>query len=156
MWFTELATIENPGRDELHRFVDAVIDFLGFVLERRDDFAFLWQDDPELLQLALDTYFGDVREVGERELHRAIPGIRDSLLISHGLVGRPMKFKLKVVASVSDAWERVRGQFSIRDWFKRVLDAIDAILDSLIDAASGAGGIIKEFKDALSALAKTV
>lgn len=156
MWFTELAAVENPGRDELHRFVDSVIDFLGFVLERRDYFAFLWEDDPELLPLAQDTYSGDVRETGASELHRAIPAIREGVLISHGLVGRPMRFKLSLLTSISDAWERVRGQFGIRDWFKRVVDAIDAILDSLIDAAGGIGGIIKEFKDALSALTKTV
>jgi hypothetical protein len=34
-----------------------------------------------------------------------------------------------------------------------VVDAIDAVLDSLIEAAGGAGGLIKEFKDALRALA---
>lgn len=156
MWFTELAAVESPSRAELHRFVDAVIDFLGFVLERPEDFSFLWEGNPELLPLARDTYSRDVSETGASELHRAIPAIREGLLISHGLLGRPMRFKLRVLASISDAWERVRGQFIIRDWFKRVVDAIDAILDSLINAAGGAGGIIKEFKDALSALAKTV
>jgi len=49
--------------------------------------------------------------------------------------------------------EKVRGQFSVREWFKKIIDAIDAILDSLIDAACGTGGLIKEFKDALGALA---
>jgi hypothetical protein len=47
----------------------------------------------------------------------------------------------------------VRSQFRIRGWFKRLIEAIDAVLDSLIEAAGGVGGLIKEFKDALSALA---
>ena len=89
-------------------------------------------------------------------MHSAIPDIPERSLLSHGLIGRPMTFKLKVLASISDGWERVQRQFSIRDWFKRVVHAIDAILESLIDAAGGAGGIIKEFKDALPALAKTI
>jgi hypothetical protein len=154
MWFTEIASIPNPGREEIHKFLDGVLDFLGFVLEPQD-FDFLWEDDPELQALATETYSGDVRE-SARDLHRAIPNIPESSLMSHGLVGRPMRIKFRVLASVSDNWERVRGQFSIRGWFKRVIDAIDAILESLLDAAGGIGGIIKEFKDALSALAKTI
>lgn len=35
-------------------------------------------------------------------------------------------------------------------------DAIDAILDSLLDAAGGIGALLKEFKNALAALAHDV
>lgn len=49
----------------------------------------------------------------------------------------------------------MRGQFSIREWFRKIIEAIDAALGSLIDAAAGIGGLLKEFKDALLALAKT-
>ena len=69
-----------------------------------------------------------------------------------------MQFKFRVLDSIGRQWEAVQalGQLSIRDWVKRLFDAIDAILDSLIDAADGAGGLIKEFKDALAALVKTI
>src|ERR1043166_209366 len=120
MWFTDISIIENPGRDELHRFLDCVIDFLGFVLEQRE-FDFLWKNNPELRSLARETYSQDVRERGAGELHAAISDITEDALLSHGLIGRPMRFKLKVLASVSDRWQRVRGQITIRAWFKRVI-----------------------------------
>jgi hypothetical protein len=60
----------------------------------------------------------------------------------------------KVLASISRRWDNVKGLLTVRSWFKQICEAIDVILDSLIQAV-GAGGIIKEFKDALSALAKT-
>jgi len=44
------------------------------------------------------------------------------------------------------------GKFSKREWLKKMYEAIDAILDSIIGAAGGAGGVVKEFKAALSAL----
>ena len=58
--------------------------------------------------------------------------------------------------SIGRKWEQVRGQFTMREWFSRIIDAIDAALDSLIAAAGGVGSLIKEFKDALRALAKIV
>jgi hypothetical protein len=57
--------------------------------------------------------------------------------------------------SIGRRWNHVRGQFSIREWFRKIIEAIDAALGSLIDAAAGIGGLLKEFKDALLALAKT-
>ncbi len=48
-------------------------------------------------------------------------------------------------------WNNLQG-LPIREWFVKMVASIDAILDSLIDAA-GVGGIIKEFKDSLAALA---
>ncbi len=154
MWFTEIANVENPGRAELHKFVDAALDFLAFVVDRPNEFAFLWEDEPALLELAQQTFRGDVRERAF-ELHRAIPALTETVLFAHGLLGRPMRFKLRVLNSIADQWERVRDQLTIRDWLKRVIEAIDAILESLVDAAGGLGGIIKEFKDALCALIKT-
>lgn len=153
MWFTEIANAENPRRAELHKFVDATLEFLAFVVDRPNEFAFLWEDDPELLALAQQTFRADVRERAF-ELHRAIPALTEAVFIAHGLLGRPMHFKLRVLSSIADQWERVREQVTIRDWLKRVIEAIDAILESLVDAAGGLGGIIKEFKDSLSALIK--
>jgi hypothetical protein len=168
-WFDNLATSENPGPVELQEFVRQVQKFLRFVLENEQEFGFLWEGQPDLRALALETFNQDVSQ-GVESLIQAIPGIGSSLLTSHGLRGRPLRFKFKVLVSISrlrervkgqSFWERVRGlslwkrvkkHLTIRGWFKQICDAIDAILDSLVQAA-GAGGIIKEFKDALSALA---
>lgn len=113
--------------------------------------------------LALETFLYDITDGAGLQLDRAIGNISETRLITHGLVGRPLKFKFKVLDSIANQWPdihqvrdlrgRFRRGFSIREWFKKIIDAIDAILDSLIDAAGGAGGLIKEFKYALSALA---
>jgi hypothetical protein len=73
-----------------------------------------------------------------------------------------LKFKLRVLNTVANRWKRIREQFKVgtlrrmhaaREWFKKIIETIDAVLDSLIEAASGAGGLIRQFKDALRSLA---
>jgi hypothetical protein len=154
-WFEELSLVENPGIEDLQHFVDELKEFFGTILGDQENFAFLWEDDAELHELALETFHGDVAE-GTVLLRQAIPRIESESLASHGLVGRPLRFKLRVLAGVAGGWKRLRGHLNVREWFKRICDAIDAVLDSLIQAAGGVGGVIKEFKDALSALVKTV
>jgi hypothetical protein len=153
-WFDELAAIENPQPDSLVVFVDQIQVFLRFVLENEGDFAFLWEDDPNLLRFARETFDRDVSE-GAGMLKRSIPEISRDQLARRGLISRPLRFKYRVMAAIARGWGRVRGQLTIRGWLKQVFDAIDAALDSLIAASGGVGGILKEFKDALSALAKT-
>ena len=152
MSFETLATVAKPGRPELKQFVADVRDFLAFVLDS-SDFAFLWEGAPDLHDQARETFHVDVTEQGVPALIAAVDGIPEAALLSHGLTGRPLRFKFGVLDFVARLWGRVRPQLSARDWFKKIVDAIDAILDSLIDAAGGVGGIIKEFKDALAALA---
>jgi hypothetical protein len=161
MWFTDIAKVENPGQTELIEFTRGVEAFLGFVLEDGAEFGFLWEGHAGLRELAQDTYNNDVRAEAGR-MRDVIGKIPSDLLDQHGLRRRPLKFKLRVLDSIANAWERIRDQFlrgdirrflSIREWLKKIVDAIDAVLDSLIAAAAGAGGLIKEFKDALRALA---
>jgi len=149
-WFTDIAEAQEPGKEELLQFVDAVLDFLNFVIEHPNEFGFLWQGHPELRLLARETFRGDVVEIGGPELRDAIPQIDNQTLRSHGLSGRALRFKLKVVDSIASMWGAAKG-LGIPGWLKRIIEAIDAILGSLVEAAH-AGGIIKEFKDALSAL----
>jgi hypothetical protein len=153
MWFDSIASTDEPGRKELQGFVCSVRDFLAFVLEQTDTFGFLWESNPELLEQARETFALDVAERAVPELVQAIDEISPEGLHAHGLEGRPLRFKLRVLKSVSNLWPRLKPQLSIRDWLKKIIDAIDAILGSLVEAAGGAGGIIKEFKDALCALA---
>lgn len=150
MWFDHLGQAPETGRNELHAFMAAVRNFLHDVLRDRENFGFLWNLDPELERLAQETFETDIQQ-GFGEMEKGIYEAQDRRLHGHGLLGRPLRFKLRVVAALGRRWERVRGQFSARAWFKRMVDAIDALLDSLIEAV-GAGGVIKEFKDALAAL----
>ena len=152
MSFESLANVAEPGRAELKQFVVDVRESLAFVLDS-GDFAFLWEGTPELRDEARETFSADVAEHGVPALIGAVDDIPQAALLSHGLSGRPLRFKFRVLDFIARHWGHVRQQLSARDWFKKIIDAIDAILDSLIDAASGVGGIIKEFKDALAALA---
>jgi hypothetical protein len=153
MWFSELSIVQNPGRDELQTFVEATRNFIDFVLEA-PELSFLWEDDQTLADLARETFKNDVRRVADM-LRETIPTIPQDLLMIHGLIGRPMRFKFRVMDTIGRQWDRVRGQFTVREWFRRIIEAIDAALDSLIAAAGGVGSLLKEFKDALLALAKT-
>jgi hypothetical protein len=153
MWFDSMALADEPGRQELRGFVYSVREFLAFVLEQTNVFGFLWEDDPELLGQARETFALDVAERGVPDLVRAIDAISPQALHAHGLEGRPLRFKLRVLNAVANLWPRLKPLLSIRDWLKKIIDAIDAILGSLVEAAGGAGGIIKEFKDALASLA---
>lgn len=153
MWFDEITASENPGREELKIFVRNIRNFFGFVLENTEDFSFLWEESPELHDLAWETFRFDIAKGAGLELEQAISDISPAKLHQHGLEGRPLRFKFKVLNAISNQWGKMNDQFSIGEWFKKIIDAIDAILDSLIDAAGGAGGLIKEFKHALGALA---
>jgi hypothetical protein len=161
MWFDKIAKVEEPGRRELMQFTRGLETFFGFVLKDRKDFEFLWEDDPQLWKLAQDTYEKDVRPAARR-MRNVIGKIDESKLDQHGLRNQPLKFKLRVLNSIANRWRQIQAQFkagtlkrmlAAREWFKKMVEAIDAVLDSLIEAASGAGGLIKEFKDALRALA---
>jgi hypothetical protein len=161
MWFEGIAKVAEPGPKELTQFTGGVETFFGFVLKEKKDFAFLWEEDLQLWKLAQDTYKNDVRPAATT-LRKAIDKIPPSALDQHGLRNRALKFKLRVLNSVANRWRQIQGQFkawtlrrmlAVREWFNKVVEAIDAVLDSLIEAASGAGGLIKEFKDALRALA---
>jgi hypothetical protein len=155
-WFAQLAGVHDPNREHLGLFLDEVMRFLGYVI--RDESAYsLWVRNPQLQRMAIDSYETDLRSRAE-ELRAAIRDIPERALVQHGLIGRSAVFKYNVLATVSLGWGRrrrgrIRRLFTVRGGFRRVVEAIDAVLASLIDAAGGAGGAIKEFKDALLALA---
>lgn len=153
MWFQDIAQASIPAKPELQKFVVNTRRFLKFVLDEKVTFGFLWTVDPKLRKAAVATFDGDISKGAGLQLDQAIPNLTDDQLKRHGLSGRPLRFKIQVLNAVANQWNNLQGVLSIGEWLKKTLDAIDAILDSLIDAAGGAGGLIKEFKDALRALA---
>jgi len=167
MWFSKIAAHKNPGINELHEFIEGVSSFLNFTLKDNDISISLWNDDNRHLRdLALETFENDVEDASKK-VHEAIESSKSDNLFKqrineHGLFGRPMRFKLAVLDWIANEWQRAKdkfkdkiaGQFKIREWLKQMFEAIDAVLDSLI-AAVGAGNLIKEFKDSLSALASS-
>lgn len=154
MWFANLLESEDPGREELKVFVSDVHSFLRAVLFEFREFRFLWEDNDALLVQAQRAFESREMATGFEELTAAIHWIEPALMARHGLYGANLRFKFGVIGSVSNEFSRrLTEQFSVRGWFQRIVAAIDALLDSLIAAAGGAGGLIKEFKDALGALA---
>lgn len=149
-WFAELAGVARPTRTHLHDFLVEVMRLLEHAL-RSEESNVLWSDYPELRDLALAAYETDIL-ASANELHAAIDEIPEEQLTRHGLIGNSARYKFNVIAALSRGWNRLAGRFSVRAGFRRVIEAVDVPLGSLVDAA-GAGGAIKEFKDALLALA---
>jgi hypothetical protein len=150
-WFNDLVLDPDPGPDALRAFVDRTTEFLARILDD-DRFRFLWDDDPSLRPEAIATFEQDVRKEAVY-LGQTVATVSGPRLRSHGLLGRPLHFKLRVLDAIARSWTRVDDPHSARAWLTRVLAAIDVLLSSLIDAAGGAGGMMKEFQDSLSALA---
>ena len=153
MWFTDVASVDNPGREELRLFVQDLRHFLFSILEDAQNFSFLWRHDPSLHDLAVNTMKHDIAQGAGLKLDKAIRQIDNARLSACGLEGRPLKFKFQVLNSIANQWKSVRRDFSVRDWFDQVTDAIDTILDPLIDAVDGAGRVTREFMKALASLA---
>jgi hypothetical protein len=66
----------------------------------------------------------------------------------HGLTGPSLRLKLFMIATQSDRYQlerRARGPRPARGLFKKLLEFIDILLESLADAL-GVGGLVGEFK----------
>jgi hypothetical protein len=115
----------------------------------------------QLIKLAENTFSEDVIPAIEKTIE-SIGEIRDDILDYHGLRFRAAEFKYRALIHNVRKWEatikRNRGMITIGKTFRSAFEAIDVILDSLIDAVgTGLGGLVKEFKDMLmaSAVVKT-
>jgi hypothetical protein len=152
MWFSEPTHQLGSTSGELDRFLNGVELFLTDVV-CGEEFAILWQHDSALRALAEETLKHDIKG-SIMELKVEIHAMGEPDIYRYGLYGGSLSFRLSVIGSIARQWDAVRRQFSIQEWILRMFDAIDALLDSAIDAANGYGGSIKGFKDALSAVVK--
>jgi hypothetical protein len=165
--FQELGRIEDPSVDALILFVDDLGSLFDTLLHDESFMHRLTRHDAKLAALAHKSYAADVRPALQ-EMRLILVKTQDRLvhfqntsdtpgydrLVTHGLFGVSAQFKYSVLAKVMRSWRRHKGQLTVGAGFARVTSAIDAILDSLIEAL-GAGGVVKEFKDALAALVPT-
>ena len=104
----------------------------------------------------IDQAQSALEDVGEREFARlaeAAGSISDpSVLSAHGLGGTQLAFKLNTVRYWAD---RANEMFRVglvgkwRDFIRRLLKAIDTLLDSILKAL-GVETAVKEVKDAIS------
>lgn len=163
---------DDDPRQTLIDFLRKMEEFLDAIIKRGEDEsgAPLFPEDKLALIRAAwreaKPKFGRVIE--------AVPLLTRSTIDSHGLSGAEMAFKLEVVRLFSDWFKGLGGG----EWFKKLLDAIDNVFDSLKDAAGdeaklalarqengdmkrfhffievfGAAGAIKEIKHGLGLLA---
>jgi hypothetical protein len=128
---------------------DLLISFLKAVYELLEQ-AVRTTRDPLGGELFVEELIGPMRaafpELGDHfgRMDAAIRALPDERMIEHGLTGQQLRFKLAAVSYR----ERIYGQIGRIFRFKGLLDTLEGLLDSIIDAA-GVGGAIKEFKEAV-------
>lgn len=152
-YFKQLAEGSFAGAEELQRFIDGVVRLLedlisGTVKESGD-----WKVSAvlqEVLDSAEPTFEADVRP-WFNDVRKEIPNISEAMLDAHGLRGRALGFKFKVL----DIIERALDAVDLDRWIKMILAAIDVILESVLDAVTLSGVPIgtlgKEFKQMIEA-----
>lgn len=150
---------KRPRWSELIDFLELVKEFLHESLHDERYVEFLWTGRPEIEEAARETFEKDIKpSIDELRLfviEKSNKQFYRRKLERHGLTRNALKFKLMVVTYVATLKEAYSAKGYMREWFYRMCEAIDAVLDSLIDAAVGIGGAIKEFKDMLLVLAHT-
>jgi|LGOV01.1.fsa_nt_gb hypothetical protein len=138
------AELENEAKNCLGEFLCETLDFLGLLVregvdaERRPFFVETLL--PEIRQ-AWEEFRNDFSLEKAQDLVKKTPG---SVLQSHGLYGSQLKLKLSVIAS----WKGRFFKKRTKKLLLRLLDAIDTLLDSLMQAA-GIDKALKEIKEIL-------
>ena len=123
------------------QFVRWVLEALKRLVEGQE-YRGLFADD---LHRDMEAAWNDA-VAGFGEFPRAVAALQPEEVDRHGLAGPQLRFKL---ATVRYWTERFQGGGENAGFvLRRLLDAIDTLLDSLL-AAVGAGSSLKELKDAI-------
>jgi len=161
MWFQELGRFEDPGPEQVAMFLEELDRLLHTLVSDDDLIASLWRGDSGLRDSARTSFKEDIRpalkDMRNRLVHDSgtIEAAGDELttgLKDHGLVGVSARFKYQALAKIARGWRKYRGHLTVGTGFRRVMEGVDAILDSVVSVV-GAGGAVKEFKDIIMALA---
>jgi hypothetical protein len=135
----------DPDREALVGLIERLRDLLGQVVRTGGPPggpAFVPVDLRPLLDDAWPGVDADLRALSAR-----VRVATDAELDRHGLRGAQLHFKLAVIDRL---WERFRGAAGNRalKWLKKLLKAIDNLLDSL-RAILNVGDMAKELKTAI-------
>jgi hypothetical protein len=155
-YFGQLAARPDPGIVELQIFLDVVERFLDDLLRGQvthDGDPPLSLTFDEMREAALLTFDQDVIP-SLSALRAAIPYIAPERLDVHGLTGTPQRFKLRALEAIEQARTSMDN---FTAWLKALLAGIDAILNSLVNAAGAVSGLplgslAQEFKDIIVAI----
>lgn len=123
-------------------FLDAVFELLMEVSESGTDPNGRPLFEEEMLPFLRDAA-AEVQENFSALQFRASE-LQPEQIFPHGLAGDQLRFKLAATSMRERIYRQVGGAFNFR-W---LLDTLEGLLDSIIDA-SGAGGAVKEFKEAV-------
>ena len=134
-------TGDSDPRETLVRFLQAVHDFLNEIVESNHD--------PRGLRLFFEELLGPMRQAWQevedghhfQQVEDRIRELPEAKLRDHGLYGRQLTFKLAVIRFFHQRYLSY-GKGILR----RLLDIIDDLLKSILDAIGG-GGAISEIKD---------
>lgn len=130
-------------RDKLVRFLDDVDDLLSRLAVRGEDVRGNEVVPREILP-TVEPAWNAVQPDLEKAQNRVLAS-DDAELRAHGLTGAQLAFKLTAIEYV---WRRYLESGAVQ-LLQRVLDVIDEVLKSILDAI-GISGALDEFKGVLS------
>ena len=152
-YFQNVVSEDAPGKESLKAFLSETMRLLCDVVYSDDVMRKLFGRDQYIASLARKTFKKDVKPA-IREMVNSVDEVGEEILRLHGLLGLPAKFKLEALKFNAKRWRRYRGQLTVRKSFVALFQAVDVVLDSIIDAlGTGLGGLVKEFKDMLMSCA---
>jgi len=136
--------LEDEAKKYLGDFLGETLDFLKMLVHEgadAEDRAFFVEELLPEIREAWEEFREEFNVENAQELVNETPG---SVLQSYGLYGGQLRLKLSAISS----WrERFLGKRT-KKLLLRLLDAIDTLLDSLMQAA-GIDKALKEIKDIL-------
>jgi hypothetical protein len=140
-----MATFSDDDRDQLVQFLKTT---LALIRSLATDHLNLFAQD---LRQAITAAWSEFEtDFNLPDAEATIRAIRQDRAIWAGLYGAQLKLKLAVIQHWQQEWERNRTGFGFgRKILKKLIDAIDTVLGSLI-AATGLDEALKELKDILS------
>lgn len=133
-------------REDLITFLNDTYRFVQNIYEGNDPQSkqIVPNDLREMLLSAWSEFEGDFNL---DEAQNRIRSLSEERMIAFGLYGAQLRLKLTIIARLRSEWLDFGGD----NILKKLIDAIDTLLDSLI-AATGINEALKELKDILRGL----
>lgn len=141
-----LSTFDGNDEDKLINFLKQTYNFVEYLYKNSSDFV------PKDMLLEKELILGAWNEFDEnfnfKEEENKIRSASDNMLADHGLKDTQLELKLTIIEKFYNLWNSNK---SSTKFLKKLINAIDNLLDSLIEAL-GIDGALKELKDAYSTL----
>jgi hypothetical protein len=131
--------VGDDDRKRLLHFIDSLQHFLGELIEGDDYFQAKFRNDYKKVWAELNPHFSALKDA----LQRA----DTNTLLSQGLLGSPLNFKLKVINHFTEEFLlygiEITGGHKV---LEKLLQTISRLLESMV-ATVGSGAAIQNFTD---------